>query len=80
MPKAPTSAPQSVTDLVEHFQRNLEQYRSPQYKEAEVRREFIDPFLPANAQLSLDSERKANIILRRGLLLSASFETTLLAR
>jgi hypothetical protein len=33
--------------LIEHFQRNLEQYRSPHYKETEVRREFIDPFFEA---------------------------------
>ncbi len=34
-------------ELVEHFQRNLDQYRSSGYKEAEVRREFIDPFFEA---------------------------------
>ena len=41
------SPPKEVLELVEHFERNLEQYRSPQYKEAEVRREFIDPFFEA---------------------------------
>lgn len=37
-------APQAIIELVEAFTRNIESYRSPQYKEAEVRREFIDPF------------------------------------
>ena len=37
-------APQALVDLVQAFERNREAYLSPQYKEAEVRREFIDPF------------------------------------
>ena len=40
-------APPALLELVESFQRNLDQYRSPQYEEAEVRREFIDPFFEA---------------------------------
>lgn len=40
-------APQIVVDLVEAFDRNLDSYSSPAYKEAEVRREFIDPFFEA---------------------------------
>ena len=39
--------PQSIIDLVEAFDRNLDSYRSALYKEAEVRREFIDPFFEA---------------------------------
>jgi len=39
--------PQTVVDLVEAFDRNLDSYRSPQYKEAGVRNEFIDPFFEA---------------------------------
>jgi hypothetical protein len=39
--------PQTIIDLVDAFDRNLEAYRSPQYKEAEVRCEFIDPFFDA---------------------------------
>lgn len=39
--------PQTVIDLVEAFDRNLDSYRSSQYKEAEVRSEFIDPFFEA---------------------------------
>src|SRR6266851_2415056 len=41
------SPPQTVIDLVEAFDRNLGSYRSAQYKEAEVRSEFIDPFFEA---------------------------------
>lgn len=40
-------APQTIIDLIEAFDRNLDSYRSPHYKEAEVRNEFIDPFLEA---------------------------------
>ncbi|HUT58138.1 MAG TPA: N-6 DNA methylase, partial [Phycisphaerae bacterium] len=39
--------PQVVLDLVERFERNLEAYRSAQYNEAQVRREFIDPLFKA---------------------------------
>ncbi len=38
------SAPSLVTDLVERFQRNHKSYRSDAYNEAQLRREFIDPF------------------------------------
>jgi type I restriction-modification system DNA methylase subunit len=38
------SAPREISDLVEHFARNEESYRSGQYNETMVRREFIDPF------------------------------------
>ncbi len=40
-------APQTIVDLVNAFERNLECYRSPQYKEAAVRAEFINPFFEA---------------------------------
>lgn len=40
-------APQSVIDLVERFRRNLDEYRAGNYKEAEVRQEFIDPLFKA---------------------------------
>jgi len=42
-----SSVPQTVLDLVERFERNLVAYRSGQYKEAQVRREFIDPLFRA---------------------------------
>jgi predicted type IV restriction endonuclease len=31
-------------DLVERFESNLEAYKKGKYNEAQVRREFIDPF------------------------------------
>jgi N-6 DNA Methylase len=39
--------PQTVIDLVEHFQRNEDAYRSRAYNEAQLRREFIDPLFEA---------------------------------
>lgn len=41
------AAPQEVVDLVERFERNIEQYRSPVYNETQLRREFLDPFFEA---------------------------------
>ena len=38
------SVPKAVVDLVERFRRNESAYRSGQYNETQVRREFIDPF------------------------------------
>jgi hypothetical protein len=37
-------APKELSALVEHFRRNRETYRAPGYKEASLRREFVDPF------------------------------------
>jgi type I restriction-modification system DNA methylase subunit len=41
------TAQAAVTDLVERFARNLDAYQRAQYKEAEVRHEFIEPFFDA---------------------------------
>lgn len=41
------AAPQAVIELVERFDRNVESYRSGQYNETQIRREFIDPFFKA---------------------------------
>ena len=41
------SAPKEILDLVERFERNLEAYRSGQYNETQLRREFLDPFFKA---------------------------------
>ncbi len=41
------SAPKEVLELVERFERNKEAYRSGQYNETQLRREFIDPFFKA---------------------------------
>ena len=38
------SAPSRVIELVETFDRNIDTYRSQEYNETQVRREFIDPF------------------------------------
>ena len=37
--------PEQVLKLIERFERNLDEYKRPDYKEARVRAEFIDPFL-----------------------------------
>ena len=41
------TAPKQILELVDRFERNQEAYRSGQYKEAQLRREFIDPFFKA---------------------------------
>jgi len=41
------AAPQAVIELVERFDRNVESYRSGQYNETQLRREFIDPLFKA---------------------------------
>ncbi len=38
------SAPGAITDLIDRFHRNREDYRAGIYKEAQLRKEFIDPF------------------------------------
>jgi len=41
------TVPTTVLELVERFKRNLDTYKRPDYKEARVRIEFIDPFFEA---------------------------------
>ncbi len=41
------NAPQTVLDLIEHFRRNADDFRSSRYNETELRREFLDPFFEA---------------------------------
>lgn len=41
------AAPREIAELVERFERNLEDYRSGRYKETQLRLEFIDPFFEA---------------------------------
>src|SRR2546428_12370579 len=41
------SVPQTIRELVERFERQLDAYRSPQYNETQLRREFLDPFFKA---------------------------------
>ena len=48
--------PARVMRLVETFDRNIEAYRSQQYNEAQLRKEFIDPFFE---ELGWDITNKA---------------------
>jgi hypothetical protein len=41
------AAPDQILELVERFQRNLDVYKRVEYKETQVRVEFIDPFFEA---------------------------------
>lgn len=41
------AVPEEVAELVERFNRHREAYRSGQYNETQLRREFIDPFFKA---------------------------------
>jgi len=50
--------PSRVIDLVETFDRNIDTYRSQQYNETQLRREFIDPFFE---QLGWDVANKAGL-------------------
>jgi hypothetical protein len=38
------AVPKTILDLVERFERNREAYKSGNYNETQVRREFLDPF------------------------------------
>ena len=49
-------APSRVVELIETFDRNIEAYRSQQYNETQLRREFIDPFFE---ELDWDVTNKA---------------------
>ncbi|MDY0165291.1 MAG: hypothetical protein RBS80_02035 [Thermoguttaceae bacterium] len=41
------NAPPEIRQLVERFQLHRDAYRSAQYNETQVRREFVDPFFKA---------------------------------
>jgi len=41
------TVPKEISSLIERFNLNLEAYRSGQYNETQLRREFIDPFFKA---------------------------------
>ena len=45
-----------ISDLIEKFEHNLDEYRNPRYKEAQLRDEFINPFFEA---LGWDVHNKA---------------------
>ena len=42
--QAKTVAPKQISELVERFDRQLDAYKSGQYNETQLRREFLDPF------------------------------------
>jgi hypothetical protein len=48
-------APQRIVELVEQFSRNFDSYKSGRYNEAQVRREYIDPFF---TELGWDVENR----------------------
>ena len=39
------SVPSKLNELIERFTRNRDQYVSANYNEAQLRQEFLDPFL-----------------------------------
>jgi len=41
------NCPNTIAELVERFERNIESYNAGTYNETQVRREFIDPFFEA---------------------------------
>lgn len=49
-------APEIIRELVERFRQQIEEYKRGPYKEAQVRKDFIDPFFKA---LGWDMENKA---------------------
>ncbi len=51
-----TFVPSRIIELVKTFDRNIDTYRSQQYNETQVRREFIDPFF---GELGWDVTNKA---------------------
>ena len=38
------SAPTEIIELIGRFEQNLDAYKSGQYNETQLRREFLDPF------------------------------------
>jgi len=51
-----TQPPSSVLELIQRFYRNRDAYKSPQYNETQLRREFLDPFFKALGW-DIDNER-----------------------
>jgi len=50
------NAPSRIVELIETFDRNIEAYKNQQYKETQLRREFINPFFE---ELGWDITNKA---------------------
>ena len=53
-----TSPPKQVVDLVEHFNRDRDVLLSPDYKEEQLRLEFLNPFFES---LGWDVSNKAGL-------------------
>jgi hypothetical protein len=53
--QAKSVAPKQISELVERFDRQLDAYKSGQYNETQLRREFLDPFF---AVLGWDVDNK----------------------
>jgi hypothetical protein len=45
--------PPDILTLVEHFERNRDEYKSGQYNEAQLRREFHDPLIRFAGEIKL---------------------------
>jgi hypothetical protein len=50
------AAPKEIIDLIERFDLHIEAYKSGQYNETQLRREYLDPFLKS---LGWDIDNKA---------------------
>ena len=42
-----SQTPKIITDLVQKFERNIDEYRNPKYNETLIRIEFVNPFWKA---------------------------------
>ena len=49
--------PSRVRELVQTFEGNIQAYRSQQYNEIQLRREFIDPFFEAFAAANVPADK-----------------------
>lgn len=52
-----SEAPEIIKELVEKFERNIRAYKSPEYKEEQLKQEFLNPFFEA---LGWDIYNKSN--------------------
>jgi len=68
------TAPKEIRELVERFERNVDEYTSGRYNETQLRREFIDPFFDA---LGWDVENRGG---RSGLHREVVHEDSVLVR
>lgn len=55
----PIPVSQTVLTLIENFERNLDAYRTGQYNETQVRRDFIDPMVIMETAIDSDKNLKS---------------------